>query len=107
MAGLVPAIHVLLSGTKTWMPGTKAGHDECVCGYSRNAISPGSMTRGFCLSSSALYQSFRISHSVNAFHFPTGGPSIALVRIRSIPRRRSRQITNRPLAATMAEPTYT
>jgi hypothetical protein len=27
MAGLVPAIYVGLI-TKTWMPGTKAGHDE-------------------------------------------------------------------------------
>jgi hypothetical protein len=27
MAGLVPAIHVLLAA-KTWMPGIKAGHDE-------------------------------------------------------------------------------
>jgi L-amino acid N-acyltransferase YncA len=30
MAGLVPAIHVLVFGNdkKTWMPGTKAGHDS-------------------------------------------------------------------------------
>jgi len=29
MAGLVPAIHVFLHFRgKTWMPGTKAGHDE-------------------------------------------------------------------------------
>jgi hypothetical protein len=29
MAGLVPAIHVFFLYTaKTWMPGTKAGHDE-------------------------------------------------------------------------------
>jgi hypothetical protein len=25
MAGLIPAIHVLISGLKTWMPGIKPG----------------------------------------------------------------------------------
>src|SRR5215813_8430548 len=28
MAGLVPAIYVLLTTRKTWMPGTEAGHDD-------------------------------------------------------------------------------
>ena len=28
MAGLVPAIHVLLAARKTWMPAHKAGHDD-------------------------------------------------------------------------------
>ena len=41
------------------------------------------------------------------YGLPTGGPSIALVRMRSMPRCRSRQITNRPLPATIAEPTKT
>src|ERR1700722_8476835 len=48
--------------------------------------------------STALWISLRL---------PPGGPSIALVRIRSTPRRRSRQSTNRPLAATIAAPTNT
>jgi len=28
MAGLVPAIHVLIENRKTWMPGTSAGMTE-------------------------------------------------------------------------------
>jgi len=37
MAGLVPAIHVLAQGRKTWMPGTGPGMtnlNDCVCGDS-------------------------------------------------------------------------
>jgi hypothetical protein len=35
MPGLVPGIHVLLRLSKTWMAGTKPGHDEEVESFSR------------------------------------------------------------------------
>ena len=55
MAGLVPAIHVLLAAAQKWMPGTGlqpgpakgrtrlAGHDE-VCGSSRAGTALASVT---------------------------------------------------------------
>jgi hypothetical protein len=30
MAGLVPAIHVLLAAPKAWMPGTRPGMTSCL-----------------------------------------------------------------------------